>query len=225
MRASGAVSGGDYARRGRFLVGGYDFVNNSPLDTLILGAYDGSFVLRGYEPGCTRAAPTADVDRVSRAHRAGELGPVDDADLLAAHRRLRIRRWGGAFSEFQFDKLRLFYKDERSIRPTLHTSIGWKCGPPSPSHSRGYELPPRLRHGFDKGATENGQLYVLSTSGSRHRYAEKRITSSHTLKPTMSAGGGGAGGAEDVGARALGMPMAGRCARRTGCHPDVQRRR
>ena len=50
VRTAGAVSAGNYPRGGSYSVGGYDLDNNSLPSTLLSGAFNGSFALRGYPP-------------------------------------------------------------------------------------------------------------------------------------------------------------------------------
>jgi hypothetical protein len=166
MRASGAMSGGDYARRGRFFVGGYDFVNNNPLDTLVLGAYDGSFVLRGYEPGSYSGSSYLLTSIEYRAPIARvNWGPSTMPIFLRRIDASAFADWGGAFNEFQFDKLRFFYKEELLYSPDMHTSVGlelWAALTLAHRVDMNFRL--GYAYGFDTGAVENGQLYVLSTS-------------------------------------------------------------
>ena len=166
MRASGAVSGGDYARRGRFFVGGYDFVNNSPLDTLVLGAYDGSFVLRGYEPGSYAGSAYLLTSIEYRAPIARvNWGPSTMPIFLRRIDASLFADWGGAFNEFQFDKLRLFRKGELLYSPDMHTSIGLEVWAAlTLAHRVDTNLRLGYAYGFDEGAVENGQVYVLATS-------------------------------------------------------------
>lgn len=166
MQASGAVSGGDFARRGTYYVGGYDFKSNGPLDTLILGAYDGAFVLRGYDPGAFAGSAYLLTTIEYRAPIAKvNWGPSTMPIFLRRIDASAFADWGGAFDEFEFDKLVFFKSGEILYSPQLHSSVGLEVWA---AFTLAHRLDTNFRvgyaYGFSEAAVENGQLYVLSTS-------------------------------------------------------------
>jgi len=73
--------------------------------------------------------------------------------------------WGGAFDEFEFDKLVFFKSGEILYSPQLHSSVGLEVWA---AFTLAHRLDTNFRvgyaYGFSEAAVENGQLYVLSTS-------------------------------------------------------------
>ncbi len=166
LRASAGVSAGDYPRRGRYFVGGYDLVNNGPLDTLVSGIYDGAFVLRGYDAG---AANGTAYFLSTAEYRAPIFTPNWGPSTLPLFLRQVdasvFADWGGAFDKFDFEAVRFFHNSHPIDAKELKTSVGaevWLA------MVLAYRIPTNLRvgyaYGFDPGAVPSGQLYFLSTS-------------------------------------------------------------
>ncbi len=166
LRASAGVSAGNYARRGRYFVGGYDLESNSPLDTVISGVYDGAFVLRGYAPGASAGSAYFQSTAEYRA-------PIFQPNWGPSTLPLFLRRidasafadWGGAFDKFDFEAVRFFSNDRIIDAAELKTSVGLEVWL---GLTLAYRIPTDLRvgwaYGFDPGRVPDGQLYVISTS-------------------------------------------------------------
>ncbi|NUP09935.1 MAG: BamA/TamA family outer membrane protein [Polyangiaceae bacterium] len=166
MRAAGGVSAGDRARGGTFFVGGYDLVNNSPLDTLVSGIYDGAFVLRGYPPGSFAGN---EYFLSSIEYRAPIVKPNWGPSTLPIFlRRIdasAFADWGGAFDDFEFERVRPFFDEQLIWTPYLHTSVGlevWLAL--TLAHRVDSSIRVGYAYGFSDEAYEDGQFYVLSTS-------------------------------------------------------------
>jgi len=166
LRLGGAISGGSYAARSVYFVGGYDLERNDVVDLLFGGAYEGSFVLRGYQPS-------------SYAGSAYLLGTVEyrapvwvpnwgPSTLPIFFRRLDVAGfvdYGGAFDEIDFERTRFFYSGMLAYQPALHASTGIEAW-------LGLTIAHRLdtsfrlgwAYGFDEGAVPGGQLYLIASS-------------------------------------------------------------
>lgn len=165
-RASGGVSGGAYARRGIYFVGGYDLANASELDLLIDGVYDGAFVLRGYPPGAYGGSAFLLGTLEYRAPIwIPNWGP---STLPLFWRRLDAAAfidYGGAFDELDSDGVEAFAKGDLIHIPGLHTAVGMELW-------FGFTLAHRIDTNFKLGyaygtsreAVENGQVYFLASS-------------------------------------------------------------
>ncbi len=164
MRLSGAISKGSYPRGGAYSVGGYDLGGIGPT-TILSGAFDGAFVLRGYPARVYAGSayvlanleyrmPIVRIDR----------GP---STLPFYFRRLDANVFwdmGGAFEKLDVRSWR-FFKDKAILyAPGLHTAIGAEVWL---GFTLAYILQMQLRvgyaYGFSPEAIPNGQPYgVLS---------------------------------------------------------------
>jgi Tol biopolymer transport system component len=165
LRVAGAVSAGTYAQRSVYFVGGYDFEQNDIVDVLFGGAYDGSFLLRGYLPG-------------SYAGRAYLLGSAEyraplwvpnwgPSTLPFFLRRIDLAPfvdYGGAFDELDLERTRFFYAGKLAYQPALHASTGLEAWF---GITLAHRLDTNIRlgwaYGFDDGAVPGGQLYVIAS--------------------------------------------------------------
>jgi len=166
LRAAGAVAAGDRARGSLFFAGGYDFVNNGPLDTLVSRVYDGAFVLRGY-PGGSFAGNQYLLTTVE--YRAPiykvNWGPGTVPIFLRRIDAAAFADWGGAFDDFDFDRLRLFHDTQLIYTPQMHSSVGLELW-------LGLTLAHRVQsdfrlgyaYGFSEQALKNGQFYFIGSS-------------------------------------------------------------
>jgi hypothetical protein len=166
IRTSGAISAGNYPRGGNYSVGGYDLDNNSLPSTLLSGAFNGSFALRGYPP---RAYSGASYFLQNVEYRIPLFRPDHGISTLP----LYLRRldgnvywdYGGAFDDFNFHRLALFHSGSILYSPQLHTSVGGELWF---STTIGYQLNVQFRfgyaHGFSLEAIPGGQAYFIASS-------------------------------------------------------------
>jgi hypothetical protein len=166
LRASGGVAGGTYADRGYYSVGGYDLENNSLVDMVTTGLYDGSFVLRGYAP--SSLAGTAYV-----LQNIEYRFPIVKPDRGLSTLPLYLRRidgnvfldYGGAFNQLDLSAISLFTNRSIINSPDLHTSAGAEVWM---TLTLGYYLDAQFRlgyaHGFSAKALPNGQVYFVASS-------------------------------------------------------------
>lgn len=166
MRVSGGASAGDRANGGTYFVGGYDLVNNSILDTLVTGVYNGAFVLRGYPPGSYSGNQYF---LSSIEYRA----PIVKANWGPSTLPIFLRRidasafadWGGAFDQLDFDRIRLFHDDQLVWTPQLHTSVGTEVWfALTLAHRVAMNFRVGYAYGFSEEAFEDGQVYFLANS-------------------------------------------------------------
>ena len=166
VRSAGGLSAGQFARRSIFAVGGYNLENVAFPDTLTTTLFDGTFVLRGYEPSAYRGT----------AYMLNQLEyrlPLAEVDHGISTVPLYLRRidanafvdWGGAFNRFDFEHVRLFKKGALVYSPDLHTGIGGELW----FHiTLGYVVPLQLRLGYALGlsaaAIPGGQAYFIAAA-------------------------------------------------------------
>ena len=166
VRTAGAVSGGNYPRGGRYSVGGYDLESNTLPSTLLSGAFNGSFALRGYPPGAYAGASYVLQNVEYRI-------PLFKPDRGISTLPLYLRRidgnlywdYGGAFDNFDFHKVGFFRANQIIFAPQLHTSVGGEIWLAT---TIGYQLNVQLRigyaYGFSLEAIPGGQPYFVASS-------------------------------------------------------------
>jgi len=166
LRASGGVSAGTYARRGIYSVGGYDLENNSIIDTVLSGKYDGAFVLRGYGPSAY-AGPEFLLTTLE--YRAPifrpNWGPGTTPIFLRRVDAAGFADWGGAFEKLAVRDLKFFHSGELVDLPGMHTSVGLEVWL---GLTVFYRLDMNLKigyaYGFSEEAVPGGQVYFVSSS-------------------------------------------------------------
>lgn len=165
LRTAGAVSGGDYPS-GNYFVGGYDLENNSLVDTITTGIFNGAFVLRGYKPATYsgRAYVLQNVE-----YRV----PIVKVDRGLWTLPIYLQRidgnvfldFGGAWNTFRTRRVRFFENGYLIDSPDLHTGVGAELWF---SMTLGYGLYSQLRlgyaYGFSGDAIPNGQVYFVASS-------------------------------------------------------------
>lgn len=166
MRVGGGASAGSRATGGSFFVGGYDLDNNSVIDTLLNGVYDGAFVLRGYPAG-SFAGNHYFLSSIE--YRAPIVkpnwGPSTLPIFLQRIDASAFADWGGAFDRFEFDRVRVFFADELIWSPHLHTSVGLEVWiAMTLAHRVSTDFRVGYAYGFSPQAYEDGQFYFLSSS-------------------------------------------------------------
>ncbi len=166
LRASGGVVAGSYARRGFYYVGGYDLQQTSALDALT-GAFDGSFVLRGYLPS---AYAGSEFVLSTLEYRA----PIIQPDVGLSTLPIFLKRidasafvdWGGAFEHFRADQLQLFHGGELVYSPDLHASVGGEIWIQlTLAHRADTLFKLGYAYGFSPEAVPGGQIYFILHSG------------------------------------------------------------
>jgi outer membrane protein assembly factor BamA len=166
LRSAGGVSGGSFARRGVFYVGGYTMGANTVVDTVTAGTYNGAFVLRGYPAraysGSTYSLQTAELRF-----------PIAVPDRGLSTLPLYLRRidgnlyadFGGAFDSFDTRAVRLFHRGSAIWSPQLHTGVGGELWFGT---TLGYLLDVTMRLGYALGFSAEripgGQAYFLAAS-------------------------------------------------------------
>lgn len=165
MRAAVGISGGDRARGNTYFVGGYNLIDNTPLDTLVFGAYDGAFVLRGYDSGSFAGNEYFLSSIEYRAPIATpNWGPGSLPLFLRRIDAAAFADWGGAFDDFEFERTRFFFEDQFIWTPYLHTSVGLELWfALTVGHRLGIDLRVGYAYGFSDEAIENGQPYFLAS--------------------------------------------------------------
>ncbi len=166
LRAAGAVSAGTYARRGIYVVGGYDLENNSIIDTVISGAFDGTFALRGFLPSSYGGSEYL---LGTLEYRAPILrpnwGPSTVPLFLRRVDAAAFADWGGAFDKLDVRELRFAHSGELVYLPGMHTSVGLEVWL---GLSVFYRIDMNLKvgyaYGFADQAVPGGQLYFISSS-------------------------------------------------------------
>jgi outer membrane protein assembly factor BamA len=162
-RVAGAVSAGAYADRRLFYVGGYDLEGTDLFDATLGGAFDGSFVLRGYPAGAYAGRAYL---LQSLEYRAPLLVPnVGPSTLPVFLRRIdgaAFADWGGAFDRLAFERAAFARRGELVDVPGLHSSFGLELWL---GMTVAYRLDASFKIGWARGvapeALENGQLYFL----------------------------------------------------------------
>jgi hypothetical protein len=166
LRFAGGASGGTYARRGNYFVGGYDLENVSFLDSVLDGTYNGAFVLRGYGPGAYSG-------QMYMQHTTEYRAPLFKIDWGPSTLPLFFRRLdaaafvdlGGAFNRFQTDKIRLFKWNELIYSPDLHASVGGEAWLSfTIAHRVDFLLRAGYAYGFSSVLFPSGQPYVLAAT-------------------------------------------------------------
>lgn len=166
MRVATGLSAGDRATGSSFYVGGYDFVSNGPIDTLISAVYDGAFVLRGFKPGVYSGNHyfLSTIEYRAPIYLTN-WGPSTLPIFLRRIDASVFADWGGAFDEFDFDRVRLFFDDKLIYAPPLQTSIGtelWLAFTLASRIDSSFRI--GYAYGFAPEAVKNGQVYVLGTT-------------------------------------------------------------
>lgn len=166
LRVAGGVAGGTYANRGYFSVGGYDLESSNIADQVSTGLYDGTFVLRGYEPN-SLSGSTYVLQNVEYRF------PIVKPDRGLSTLPIYIRRidgnvfvdYGGAFDQLDTNAISLFTNRSIINSPDLHTSAGLEVWL---GMTLGYYLSTNLRFGYARGfsdkALKNGQFYFVAAS-------------------------------------------------------------
>ena len=166
LRAAGAVSGGSYANRGTYYVGGYDLANASLLDQLLKGSLNGAFVLRGYAAsefsGSEYLLSTIE-------YRAPIWVPNwGPSSLPVFFRRVdgaAFVDYGGAFNDLQIKRTELFRAGSLIYQPNLHCAIGGELWL---GLTVGNRVNTTLRfgyaYGFSSAEHKHGQAYFLAAS-------------------------------------------------------------
>jgi outer membrane protein assembly factor BamA len=166
LRAAGAVSAGTYARRGIYLVGGYDLENNSIIDTILSSTFDGTFALRGFLPS---AYGGSEYLLGTLEYRAPlfrpNWGPSTVPLFLRRVDAAAFADWGGAFDELGVRDLKFLHSGELVYLPGMHTSVGLEVWL---GLSVFYRIDMNLKvgyaYGFADQAVPGGQLYFISSS-------------------------------------------------------------
>ncbi len=166
LRSAGGMSTGSFSRRGVYFVGGYNLTDNTVLDTVTAGTYNGAFVLRGY--------PASSYHGSTYTLQTAELRfPLAVPDRGLSSLPLYLRRidgnlyidYGGAFDAFDSQAVRFFSKGTLIDSPQLHTGIGGELWFGS---TIGYVLDVNMRLGYAFGFSQErfpgGQLYCLAAS-------------------------------------------------------------
>lgn len=166
LRVAGGVAGGSYANRGYFSVGGYDLENSTITDQVTTGMYDGTFVLRGYEPSSLYGSSYV-LQNVEYRF------PIVKPDRGLSTLPIYIRRidgnafvdYGGAFEQLDLNAISLFTNRSIINSPDLHTSAGLEVWLGA---TLGYYLDANFRVGYARGfsdkALKNGQWYFVAAS-------------------------------------------------------------
>lgn len=166
MRAAGGISGGDYAKRGLFFVGGYDLAKSGFIDTVLNGTYDGAFVLRGYGPAEFSGSEYFESTLEYRAPIwFPNWGPSTLPIFLRRFDAAAFVDYGGAFERLQLDRARLFHRGDLIYLPDLHASVGGEIWTTATLAHR-IDLMLRLgyAYGFSSTVYKHGQLYFLAAS-------------------------------------------------------------
>jgi hypothetical protein len=161
-----AVADGDYPHQGIYSVGGYDLANNSLPSTILSGVFNGSFVLRGYPPGAYAGSEYV----LENIEYRAPLLKVDHglSSLPVYLRRIDANAfmdYGGAFDNFDFQAIRLFYHNALIDSPQLHCSVGAELWFGT---TLAYVLDTQFRlgyaYGFSAEAIKGGQPYFVASS-------------------------------------------------------------
>jgi hypothetical protein len=166
LRVAGGTAGGTYPRGGYYFVGGYDIDRVGLVDQVTTGIYDGSFVLRGYEPGkiAGRSYVLQNIE-----YRF----PIVKPDRGLSTLPLYVRRldgnlfidYGGAFDKLDLDEIGLFTNGAIIDSPQLHTAIGAELWL---GLTLGYYINAQFRIGYAYGlsgrAIPGGQAYFVASS-------------------------------------------------------------
>lgn len=166
LRAGGGVSGGDYAKRGLYFVGGYDLAKSGFIDSVLNGTYDGAFVLRGYGPGEFSGSEYLQSTIEYRAPLwVPNWGPSTLPIFLKRFDAAAFVDYAGAFDRLQIERARLFHQGDLIYLPDLHASVGGEIWTTATLAHR-IELMLRLgyAYGFSSAVYKHGQLYFLAAS-------------------------------------------------------------
>jgi len=166
MRSSGGLSKGTFSRRGTFSVGGYNLENTSTLDLLTSSAFDGAFVLRGYEPFAFRGSayllenleyrmPIADIDR----------GPSTLPIYLRRVDGNLFLDYGGAFEDIGYQDIELLSQGALIAADTMHTGAGFELWLSATlAHVVALQLRLGFAYGFSSQRVDGGQWYFLASN-------------------------------------------------------------
>ncbi|MBK8252364.1 MAG: PD40 domain-containing protein [Polyangiaceae bacterium] len=166
LRAAGGVAGGTYPRGNSFFVGGYNLARNTFPDTILSGVFNGAFVLRGY-------GANAFGGREYLLGNAEYRFPIYVPEVGISTLPFYIRRidgnlftdMGGAFNDFNVEKMAFFRNDRFLDTPLLHASLGAELWF---GVTLFYGLNAQLRLGWARGLTPksliDGQWYFVASS-------------------------------------------------------------
>ncbi len=166
MRSSGGLATGTFTQRTIFFVGGYNLEGVGFPDLLTSTAFNGAFVLRGYEPGVFRGNSYLLNNIEYRI-------PLASPDFGIQTLPLFLRRvdanlfldWGGAWRRFDFDAVKLFHNGAIIDSPQLHTGAGFELWF---GIDLAYSIPLNLRlgwaTGFSSARIPGGQMYFIGSS-------------------------------------------------------------
>jgi hypothetical protein len=166
LRLGGAISGGGYPYNGAYYVGGYDLGNNSLPATVLSGAFNGAFVLRGYPPGVYSGSEYV----LSTAEYRAPVWYVDHglSTVPLYLRRIDLAAfvdYGGAFDYFDLHRIRFFHHGALIDDDQLHASLGFEVWFGT---TLGYVLDTQFRlgfaHGFSAEAYKPGQPYFVASA-------------------------------------------------------------
>lgn len=166
LRASGGVSGGQYPRGNTYYVGGYDLRNNSLPDTVISGVFNGAFVVRGYP---ANAFGGKEYVLANAEYRfpiyVPEVGPSTLPVYLRRIDGNLFTDMGGAFNDFDVEKMGFFQRGRFLDTDLLHASFGAELWL---NVTFFYGLGTQLRLGWARGVTPraliDGQWYFVAST-------------------------------------------------------------
>lgn len=166
VRTAGGMSKGTFTQRGTFFVGGYNLDNVSFLDMLLDGSFNGSFVLRGYDPGSYRGSSFILQNLEYRFPIA-----FPDRGLLTVPLFLRrldanlFMDYGGAFDDIGFDQFGFFRRGAIIDAPTLHSAAGAELWAGlTAAHSVNIQMRLGYAYGFSPEAIPGGRGYFIASS-------------------------------------------------------------
>lgn len=165
LRTGIGISGGEYPRGSNYSVGGYDLPNNTLTSTILSGALNGAFVLRGYPPNTYYGTEYF----LQNLEYRFPLAIIDHgySTLPVYLRRIDgnfFIDYGGAFNKFDWKHLSLFRNGNFIDTDQLHTSMGAEVWF---NLVLGYGLATQLRlglaHGYSQDAEKPFQLYFVAS--------------------------------------------------------------
>lgn len=166
IASSGGMSTGTYSRRSLYYVGGYDLENNTLLDTITSGVFNGAFPLRGYPANSYKGS-------VFLLENFEYRFPIAEPDRGISMVPVYLRRvdgnlfldFGGAFEELDYESIDLLSHAALVSSPQLHTAVGAEIWLGA---TIAYALDLQLRlgyaFGFSAAALPGGQGYFVAAS-------------------------------------------------------------